>query len=49
MRLAMLFPLVLLATNVALKLPLAIAKCETVTQELRELADGRRVACHVAE
>jgi peptide/nickel transport system ATP-binding protein len=29
--------------------PLAIAKCETVTPELRELGDGRRVACHVAE
>jgi peptide/nickel transport system ATP-binding protein len=29
--------------------PLAIAKCETVTPLLRELGDGRRVACHVAE
>jgi peptide/nickel transport system ATP-binding protein len=29
--------------------PLAIAKCETVTPELRKLADGRRVACHVAD
>jgi peptide/nickel transport system ATP-binding protein len=28
--------------------PLAIAECETVTPELRELGDGRRVACHVA-
>jgi peptide/nickel transport system ATP-binding protein len=29
--------------------PLAIAKCETVTPRLRELGDGRRVACHVAD
>jgi peptide/nickel transport system ATP-binding protein len=29
--------------------PLAIAECETVTPSLRELGDGRRVACHVAE
>jgi peptide/nickel transport system ATP-binding protein len=29
--------------------PHAIAKCETVTPELRELGDGRRVACHVAD
>jgi peptide/nickel transport system ATP-binding protein len=29
--------------------PLAIARCETETPELRELADGRRVACHVAD
>jgi len=29
--------------------PLAIAKCDTVTPELRELADGRRVACHVVD
>src|ERR671939_725434 len=29
--------------------PLAIAECETVTPQLRELADGRRVACHVAD
>jgi peptide/nickel transport system ATP-binding protein len=29
--------------------PLAIAKCETVTPLLRELDDGRRVACHVAD
>ena len=29
--------------------PLAIAKCETVTPLLRELGDGRRVACHVAD
>jgi peptide/nickel transport system ATP-binding protein len=29
--------------------PLAVAKCETVTPTLRELGDGRRVACHVAE
>jgi peptide/nickel transport system ATP-binding protein len=29
--------------------PLAIAECETVTPELRELSDGRRVACHVAD
>jgi peptide/nickel transport system ATP-binding protein len=29
--------------------PLAIAMCETVTPELRELEGGRRVACHVAE
>jgi peptide/nickel transport system ATP-binding protein len=28
--------------------PLAIAECETVTPQLRELGDGRRVACHVA-
>ena len=28
--------------------PLAVAECETVTPELRELGDGRRVACHVA-
>jgi peptide/nickel transport system ATP-binding protein len=29
--------------------PFAIAECETVTPELREVGDGRRVACHVAE
>jgi len=29
--------------------PLAIAECATVTPPLRELDDGRRVACHVAE
>jgi oligopeptide/dipeptide ABC transporter ATP-binding protein len=29
--------------------PLAIARCETETPALRELGDGRRVACHVAE
>ena len=29
--------------------PLAIAKCETVTPELREIGVRRRVACHVAE
>src|SRR5213075_1335853 len=29
--------------------PLAIARCETETPQLRELGDGRRVACHVAE
>jgi len=29
--------------------PLAIAKCETVTPELREIGSRRRVACHVAE
>ncbi|HEY2310137.1 MAG TPA: ABC transporter ATP-binding protein, partial [Gaiellaceae bacterium] len=29
--------------------PLAIAECETVTPALRKLADGRRVACHVAD
>jgi peptide/nickel transport system ATP-binding protein len=29
--------------------PLAIARCETETPQLRELADGRRVACHVAD
>ena len=29
--------------------PLAVARCETETPELRELADGRRVACHVAD
>jgi peptide/nickel transport system ATP-binding protein len=29
--------------------PLAIAECETVTPLLRELGDGRRVACHVAD
>ncbi|MGN6429130.1 MAG: oligopeptide/dipeptide ABC transporter ATP-binding protein [Gaiellaceae bacterium] len=29
--------------------PLAIAKCETVTPELREIGPRRRVACHVAE
>ena len=29
--------------------PFAIAECETVTPVLRELADGRRVACHVAD
>ena len=29
--------------------PLAIAKCETETPLLRELGDGRRVACHVAD
>ncbi len=28
--------------------PLAVAECETVTPVLRELGDGRRVACHVA-
>ena len=28
--------------------PLAVAECETVTPLLRELGDGRRVACHVA-
>jgi peptide/nickel transport system ATP-binding protein len=28
--------------------PLAVAECETVTPALRELGDGRRVACHVA-
>jgi peptide/nickel transport system ATP-binding protein len=29
--------------------PLAIATCETVTPELREIGPCRRVACHVAE
>jgi len=29
--------------------PFAVAECETVTPALRELADGRRVACHVAD
>jgi peptide/nickel transport system ATP-binding protein len=29
--------------------PFAVAECETVTPVLRELSDGRRVACHVAE
>jgi peptide/nickel transport system ATP-binding protein len=29
--------------------PLAIARCETETPQLRELRDGRRVACHVAD
>jgi peptide/nickel transport system ATP-binding protein len=29
--------------------PLAVAECETVTPALRKLADGRRVACHVAD
>jgi len=29
--------------------PFAVAECETVTPALRELSDGRRVACHVAE
>jgi peptide/nickel transport system ATP-binding protein len=29
--------------------PLAVAECQTVTPVLRELADGRRIACHVAE
>ena len=29
--------------------PFAVAECETVTPALRELGDGRRVACHVAE
>ena len=29
--------------------PYAIAKCETVTPELREMGPKRRVACHVAE
>jgi peptide/nickel transport system ATP-binding protein len=29
--------------------PLAVAECETVTPELRKLADGRRVACHVVD
>jgi peptide/nickel transport system ATP-binding protein len=29
--------------------PFAVGVCETVTPELRELGDGRRVACHVAE
>jgi peptide/nickel transport system ATP-binding protein len=29
--------------------PLAIAECETVTPLLRELGNGRRVACHVAD
>jgi peptide/nickel transport system ATP-binding protein len=29
--------------------PLAVAECETVTPALRTLADGRRVACHVAD
>jgi peptide/nickel transport system ATP-binding protein len=29
--------------------PLAVGRCEVITPELRELPDGRRVACHVAE
>jgi peptide/nickel transport system ATP-binding protein len=29
--------------------PLAIARCETETPQLRQLSDGRRVACHVAD
>jgi peptide/nickel transport system ATP-binding protein len=29
--------------------PLAVGRCETETPQLRVLADGRRVACHVAE
>jgi oligopeptide/dipeptide ABC transporter ATP-binding protein len=29
--------------------PLAITRCETETPQLRELGDGRRVACHVAD
>ena len=29
--------------------PLAIARCESETPRLRELGDGRRVACHVAD
>jgi len=29
--------------------PLAIARCESETPLLRELGDGRRVACHVAD
>ena len=29
--------------------PLAIARCETETPQLRQLGDGRRVACHVAD
>ena len=29
--------------------PLAIARCETETPLLRQLGDGRRVACHVAD
>jgi peptide/nickel transport system ATP-binding protein len=29
--------------------PLAIAMCETVTPELRQIGSRRRVACHVAE
>jgi len=29
--------------------PLAIARCETETPVLRDLRDGRRVACHVAD
>jgi peptide/nickel transport system ATP-binding protein len=29
--------------------PLAVAECATVTPALRELGDGRRVACHVAQ
>jgi peptide/nickel transport system ATP-binding protein len=29
--------------------PLAIARCETETPQLRVLGDGRRVACHVAD
>ena len=29
--------------------PLAISRCETETPQLRELGDGRRVACHVAD
>ena len=29
--------------------PLAVGECETVTPALRKLADGRRVACHVAD
>jgi peptide/nickel transport system ATP-binding protein len=29
--------------------PVAIARCETETPQLRQLGDGRRVACHVAD
>lgn len=29
--------------------PVAIARCETETPQLRPLGDGRRVACHVAD
>jgi len=29
--------------------PLAIARCETETPQLRQLGDGRRAACHVAD
>jgi len=29
--------------------PLAVARCENETPQLRELGDGRRVACHVAD